>query len=183
MSRNLFVIASLMLLAAGRVHALADDHSQPITLKADRVEINQKKGMSVYEGSVELKQGSMVITASRIVLHHTANQVTHLEADGTPVTIRQRPAPNKDETRAEARHIEYDPKTATVRLTGQAHIWQDGNEFSGETITYDSRQSIVRASGGAATSTSGGEPKGGQTGEQKKERVEVIIKPRKETTP
>jgi len=179
MSRNLLIIALPLLLAVGRAHALADDHSQPITLKADRVEIDQKKGLSTYEGSVELQQGSMLIKANRIVVHNKGNQVTHLEADGTPVQIRQRPAPNKDETRAEARHVEYDPKTATVYLTGQAHIWQDGNEFSGETITYDSRQSIVRASGSATTNTSGSE----QKGEQKKGRVEVIIKPRKETTP
>jgi len=175
MSRNLHFAALVMLLAVGRVYALADDHNQPISLKADRVEINQKKGLSTYEGGVELQQGSMVISASRIVVYSKGNQVTRLEADGTPVKIRQRASPEKEETRAEARHIEYDPKSATLRLTGQAHIWQDGNEFSGETIIYDSLHSIVRASGS--------EQQGEQKGEQKKERVEVIIKPRKETTP
>lgn len=171
MSHKLLFTLLLLLLATGRVLALAEDRSQPITLKAARVEIDQQKGISTYEGSVELQQGSMVITAARIVVRHKNNEVSRIEADGTPVTIRQRPAPDKEETRAEARHMEYDPKTATMLLTGQAHIWQEGNEFSGETITYDSQRGMVRASGS--------EQKGGG----KKERVEVILQPRKETTP
>jgi len=171
MNRNL-LISALLLLAAGQAFALAEDRNQPIGIKADQLEINQKKGLSTYEGNVEMQQGSLAITASRIVVHHKNNEVSRIEADGAPVKIRQRPAPGKEETRAEARRIEYDLKTATVRLTGQAHIWQDGNEFSGETIIYDNLRGMVRASGGSE-----------QTGEQKKERVEVILQPRKETTP
>jgi lipopolysaccharide export system protein LptA len=176
MNHKLLFTALLLLLAAGRVLALAEDRDQPISIKAARLEIDQKKGLSTYEGSVEMQQGSMVITATRIVVHHKNNEVSRIEADGAPVKIRQRPAPGKEETRAEARRIEYDLKAATLRLTGKAHIWQDGNEFSGETITYDNMRGMVRASG---SSTGGGEP----TGEQKKERVEVILQPRKETTP
>jgi lipopolysaccharide export system protein LptA len=177
MNRKLLFTALLLLLAAGRVLALAEDRDQPISIKAARLEIDQKKGISTYEGSVEMQQGSMIITATRIVVHHKNNEVSRIEADGAPVKIRQRPAPDKEETRAEARRIEYDLKAATLRLTGKAHIWQDGNEFSGETITYDNQRGMVRASGSGA----GG---GAQTtGEQKKERVEVILQPRKESTP
>jgi lipopolysaccharide export system protein LptA len=180
MNRKLLFTALLLLLAAGRVLALAEDRSQPISIKAARLEIDQKKGMSTYEGNVEMQQGSMVITATRIVVHHKNNEVSRIEADGTPVKIRQTPAPGKEETRAEARRVEYDLKAATLRLTGRAHIWQDGNEFSGETITYDNQRGMVRASGsGASTGATGSE----QKGEPKKERVEVILQPRKETTP
>lgn len=167
MSRNLLITALLSLLAASQAHALAEDHSQPISLKAERVEINQTRGVSHYEGAVELQQGSLHIFADRIVVHHKGNEVTRMEANGSPAKIRQRPAPDKEEMRAEARHIDYDLKSATLRLTGQAHIWQDGNEFSGETISFDSQRSVVRASGDA----------------EKKERIEVILQPRKETTP
>lgn len=170
MNRKL-LIALLMLLAAGRVFALAEDRDQPISLKAARVEMDQRKGLSTYEGNVELQQGSMSISASRIVIHHKNNTVSHMEADGNPVKIRQRPTAGKEETRAEARRVEYDLKAGTLRLTGQAHIWQEGNEFSGETILYDSQRGVVRASGSE------------QKGEQKKERVEVILQPRKETAP
>lgn len=180
MNRKLLITTLLLLLVAGRAFALADDRNQPITLKAAKVEIDRKKGVSTYEGNVELQQGSMAISAARIVVYNKGNEVTRIEADGTPVKIRQRPAPNKEETRAEARHIEYDLKAATVRLTGKAHIWQEGSEFSGETITYDSQHGMVRASGSPATATSSG---GEQKGEQKKERVEVILQPRKETAP
>lgn len=167
MRRNLFITTLLLLLATMRAHALDDDRKQPINLKAARVEINYKGGVSTYDGGVELQQGSLSISATRVVVHSKDNEVTFLEADGAPVKIRQRPAPNKEETRAEARHMEYDLKAATLRLTGQAHIWQEGNEFSGETIIYDSQHGSVRARGS----------------EQNKERVEVILQPRKETTP
>lgn len=171
MNRKLLFPFLLLLLATGRSHALAEDRDQPITLQAARVEIDQKKGLSTYEGAVELRQGSMSITAARIVVHHKNNRISRIEADGTPVKIRQRPSDGQEETRAEARRMEYDLRAATVRLTGQAHIWQDGNEFSGETILYDSQRGVVRASGSD------------KQDEQQKERVEVILQPRKESTP
>lgn len=168
MNRNLLLLPLLLcLLASGRVLALAEDRDQPISLKADRLEINQKSGVGSYEGNVELQQGSLRITAARILVRRKGNELTLIEADGTPVKITQRPAPGREETRAEARRIVYDLKQGTLRLTGQAHIWQNGNEFSGETIIYDNLRGMVRASGD----------------EQKKERVEVILQPRKETAP
>ncbi len=167
MRHNLLLPALLILLAAARAHALAEDRAQPISLKAERVELNYKGGISTYEGGVELQQGSLLINATRIVVRSNGKEVTRIEAEGTPVKIRQRPGPDKEETRAEARRMEYDLKAGTVRLNGQAHLWQEGNEFSGETIVYDSLHGVVRASGS----------------EQKKERVEVILQPRKENTP
>ncbi|HEY0634245.1 MAG TPA: lipopolysaccharide transport periplasmic protein LptA [Gammaproteobacteria bacterium] len=167
MRHSFFIPALLGLFIALPAHALEEDRNQPISLKAERVEINHKDGISTYEGGVELQQGSLWISAARIVVRSKGSEVTRIEADGTPAKIRQRPAPDKEEIRAEARHMEYDLQAATVRLSGQAHLWQESNEFRGETITYDSQRGLVRASGS----------------EQKKERIEVIIQPRKEGTP
>lgn len=174
MNRNLLLLLPLLLaglFTSGRALALAEDRDQPISLKADRLEIDQKSGVARYEGDVEMEQGSLRITAARIVIRRKGNEVTQVEAEGTPVKIHQRPAAGREETRAEARRVEYDLKAATVRLTGQAHIWQNGSEFSGETILYDSQHGVVRASGGE------------QKDDKKKERVEVILQPRKESAP
>jgi lipopolysaccharide export system protein LptA len=164
MNRNL-LLTVLLLLFAGRALALADDRNQPLTIKADQVEINQKSGTSTYQGHVEFQQGSLHISADSIIVQRHDNEVSRIQADGTPVLIRQRPAPNKEETRAEARHIDYDLKRGLISLSGQAHVWQEGNQFSGETITYESDKGLVTAHG---------------AGEGGKGRVEVIIQPRKE---
>lgn len=166
MNRKL-LLTMLMLFVAGRALALAGDRSQPLTIKADRVEINQKTGISSYKGHVEFQQGSLRITADSIIVERVDNSVGHIRADGSPVQIHQRPAPDKEETRAEARHIDYDLKKGLIRLTGQAHVWQEGNQFSGETITYESDKGLVTAHG---------------AGDSGQGRVEVIIQPRKENT-
>jgi lipopolysaccharide transport protein LptA len=51
-------------------------------------------------------------------------------------------------------------------LSGGAHVWQAGNEFSGAVIEYDVKKDIVRARGGK----SGG-------------RVEVVIQPQGTSKP
>lgn len=169
MNRNRPLCAALLLLCAcAPLQALEDDRRQPITLKAGRVELNQKSGVSRYDGNVELQQGSLSIQASSIVVRTTRNEVTRIEADGTPVRIRQRPAPDREEVRAEANHIDYDPKRGVAQLRGKAHLWQEGNEFSGETITYEFDKGLVKANGSS---------------DAEKGRVQMVIQPRKEPTP
>jgi lipopolysaccharide export system protein LptA len=165
MNRNIFFTVLLLLLVAGRAQALADDRNQPLTIKADQVEINQKTGLSTYKGHVEFQQGSLHITASSVSVLRQGNEVSRIQADGTPVQIRQRPSPDREETRAEARHIDYDLQKGLITLSGQAHVWQEGNQFSGETITYESDKGLVTAHGAGKDGTG---------------RVEVIIQPRKE---
>ena len=59
---------SLLLLLAYHSLAIAlpNDREQPISLSADNATYNEKTGVAIYSGKVEIKQGSLLIKAEQI---------------------------------------------------------------------------------------------------------------------
>ena len=55
--------SSLLSLLSTSAAALESDASQPIYVEADSVEINDGTGVSVYQGNVDVTQGSIHLTA------------------------------------------------------------------------------------------------------------------------
>ena len=154
---------SLLLLPLALTPAFAADEKapEPISIEADRMEIDQTRGTSHYQGNVVLQRGELRIQADEITLHTSNNKLQRAVAEGQPVVLQQPGDTNSAPLRAEATHMEYLPATERVELSGQAHLWRDGNEFSGERISYDLKQQLVKASGN----------------EQGEGRVRVLLQP------
>lgn len=161
-NRNHRLAVLLLALLPGAVFALASDREQPIYISADQVEINQQTGVSVYRGNVEVNQGSLAITAERVVVYRKGQELDHIEATGGPATFRQRPDDAETDIRGKAQRIEYETANTTAVLTGDAYIWRNQDEFRGERIVYDTDRSVVQAKGGEGS------------------RVQAIIHPKKE---
>jgi len=164
---------------SGGSAAMTGDREQPITIDADRVDIDDKKGVSVYQGKVRVTQGSMVMTADTVTTSAVGDKQTkqrELEkmiAVGAPAHFRQLldtkdPKSGKnEEMRAQAQRIDYFAKEERLVLQGRGHIWKEGNEFSGNSIEYDIVQETVKADMGQTE---------GQPGQ---ERVHAVIQPRR----
>ncbi len=119
----------------------------PITIEADRLELDQKRGSSHYQGNVLLQQGALQIKADSITLHTVNKKLQRAVAKGQPATLLQQGDTPETAMRAEAQLMEYLPQNGQVELTGQARLWRNGNEFSGEQISYNLKQQLVKASG------------------------------------
>ncbi|MDH5784586.1 MAG: lipopolysaccharide transport periplasmic protein LptA [Chromatiales bacterium] len=133
----------------------------PIAIEADRMEMNQRQGTSHYRGNVLLKQGELLIKADSITLHTKGKELQRVEISGSPATLRQH-SDNADQAiRAEARQMDYHPQQGWIEFRGAAQLWRQGNEFSGESIRYNLRQRMVKASGGT----------------EGEERVRVLLQP------
>ena len=61
--------ALLLLLLPGQLWALSSDGEQPIEVEADELEVRDKEKISIYLGNVTLVQGSLEISADRVVIH------------------------------------------------------------------------------------------------------------------
>jgi lipopolysaccharide export system protein LptA len=147
-------------------HALSSDREQPIHIEADRVEIDDVKHVSVYRGSVHYSQGTLQLEADAVTIYYDAERkFQRLQAEGQPARFRQRPDGQAEDMRGEAARIEYVAAPEALTLKQQAHVWNQGDEFSGDIITYDitGNHVVARRSG-----TEGG-------------RVQVIIQPRTQT--
>ncbi len=156
----IYLLVSACCLAwAPRLAALSSDREQPIEIRADRASIDDLKGITVYEGNVEVIQGSMVLRGDKVTLTYDQNkQVEQIIAEGNPAYYKQRPDNRDSDVQAEARRMEYYAKKDMLHLIQEARVWQDKDSFSGEHIVYDVKRSQLTAEGG-------------------KDRVTVVIEP------
>lgn len=153
--------------------ALSTDRDQPIELEADKADIDDLKGISIYTGNVVLIQGSMQIKAHKLTLYNDKNRqlekAVAVGADGKLATFKQRPEGKDKDLRARAKTMIYFLKKDKIHLLKKAHVWQGGDTFSGDKIIYDTKQETVIAS---SQKDKHGKPV--NTGE----RVRVTIQPK-----
>ena len=161
-SRRGFFLCTLLLLGfTGQVRGLPDDADQPLHFRADNVEGDLLAGglrsspaddaspakRVVATGSVQIDQGSMRLTADRVVIESDGGQITLVDARGDPARYQQQPEPGAGPIEARAANIVYRPAEARIELIGSAWFSRDSDEFRGDVITYDMRQGKVTASG------------------------------------
>lgn len=154
-------LGALLLLCCNTVVA---DSSGPVRVEADRLELDQKQGLSLYQGHVKLQRGDTLLRAERLELHSKDGKLTLAIADGTPVHLEMRDPQSGKITRGEADHVEYRLDQSMLALQGAAKLWRDGDRFTGERLLYDDNKQQVRAFGS----------------EQGNGRVQVILQPEKE---
>ncbi|TVS17141.1 MAG: lipopolysaccharide transport periplasmic protein LptA [Gammaproteobacteria bacterium] len=134
------------------VAALPEDRDQPIEIRAEQVELDDETGIAVYEGSVQLDQGSLQVLAHRLTIHTRDQAVSRIVAEGVPEgePARYRQIPERDAApvEARARTITYLATDERVELEGNAHLRQLDDTFAGDRITYDIRERRIAASGG-----------------------------------
>jgi lipopolysaccharide export system protein LptA len=129
------------------VAALPEDRNQPIQLEASRGQIDQKTGVSVYEGNVVISQGSMRLNADVATIHVKDGGFQRMEATGNPVNLRYRPTADKPEILGASQRVEYDVAGAKVIMSGNARLAQGQDVFTGDRVEYDLKSDVVRARG------------------------------------
>lgn len=144
------VLAATLTLLATTAAALPEDRTQPIRLEAGRGQLDQKTGVSVYEGNVVISQGSMRLTADTVTIHAKDNAFQRMEAAGAPATLRYQPTADKPEIQGTSQRVEYDVTAAKVIMSGNARLTQGQDQFSGERVEYDLKDDVVRARGASS---------------------------------
>lgn len=161
-SRSLLLLLTLVSVSGAVV--AADTARGPITVEADRLELNQKTGISIYQGDVVLEREGMQLKAERLELHSDGKELQQAIADGEPAQLERTDPQTGQHIRARALHMEYHLGSGALELDGEAYLWRDGDEFNGQHLTYDARAGTVRASGD----------------KQGNGRVRIILQPKKE---
>ena len=126
---------------------------------------DEKTGRTVYQGNVELVQGTIRITADRITFYRIDDQEgDKIVAEGSPARMQQQPEPDSALMHAHGDVIEYYRREERVHLRDNAQVEQDGSTVRGDRIDYFITQQLVKA---AADQSEAGR------------RVEVVIPPHK----
>ena len=132
-------------LVAGPAQALPDDRDQPIHITADKALRDEKLGVTVYSGNVQMDQGSMRITADTLTIYHITEEADRIVAEGRPAKMQQQPELDKGPVHAHAGVIEYFRDEERVHLQSNARVEQDGAVVAGDSIDYLIAEQLVKA--------------------------------------
>ena len=138
---------AVLVLTAPPCLALAGDRDQPMLIEADRAELDDVRGVSIYRGKVKVTQGSMVLAGDTITVYSKGSDVTRVVVEGSPATYRQRPDGKDKDVFAKARHMEYTRDPDKVILVGDAEVTQAGDVLRSDRIVYDITHDKVEAGG------------------------------------
>jgi len=147
MYRARSLLALTLMLAAATGLALESDKDQPIELAADSVDIDESKGMSIYRGDVDLRQGTMRVLADVVTVHQKKRKPTKVVAEGRPVKFRQQS--DTGPVKGEARRVEYEVDSENLVMIGNAVLIQGGDSMRSDRIVYDRIRSVVKAGAAA----------------------------------
>lgn len=171
-------LVCVLLLLPGAVLALSSDKDQPIEIEANMAELDDKKRITIYRGDVIVTQGTLPMKGDVFTVYYDEDQeLDYATMDGNLAYYRQLPDDSEVYDEAWARRMEYYESKGEVILIRDAKVVQDGLEFTGERIEYDTINSRVVAHGRTRTTAEAGDDKPEDDG-----RVRVILTPKKKTS-
>lgn len=156
----------LLLLCSDPLFAENADRSKPIHLESNRVFIDDVKQISIFEGEVELTQGTLHILAEKIVVTQDKQGNKHCTATGHLASFRQKQEGTDEYVEGYGERIEYDTLAETVDFFGQAKVKRAQDEVEGDHISYSTRTEIFQGSSDPANADS-----------TAKGRVHAVIQP------
>jgi lipopolysaccharide export system protein LptA len=176
---TVLMLAALALGWAAPVRAEKADRSKPMTVEADKPgTVDLQRQVVQFNGNVVITQGTMQIRAESIEVRERSDGFRAATATGSadkPASFRQKRDGVDEVVEGSAERIEFDARTDTLRLVGQAAVRRlrgglVADEINGALITWDNTSELFSVQGGA---TSPGNPTG---------RVRAVFAPPDVTT-
>ena len=161
----------------GTAQAERADRSKPLVIEADRPgTLDLQRQVMVFNGNVNISQGTMVIRAERVEMREAADgyrTATAIGSAGKPASFRQKRDGVDETVEGVADRIEYDSRAETLRFVGNGAVRRlrgtvTADEIIGALIVWDAAGEVFSVAGGAASPAN---PSG---------RVRAVISPRAE---
>jgi len=147
----LLVLATL---GAAPARAERADREKPIAIEADKVTIDDIKGVQILEGNVILTQGTLMILSDKIVVTEDPYGFQRGVAYGGPkglARFKQKREGSEEWIEGEAERIEYDTRTEVAELFHRAWVKNGEDQIKGEYIWYDAIDERYLASAGESS--------------------------------
>lgn len=156
----LLLIFTLFNYSASTAFARSDDSEKPIHITADTAELNDKTGVSIYRGDVQMVQGTTILTGDIVTVYTDNNEVTKMVSVGDLATY-QETTDDGDIVYAESEEMIHNNVEKKVELFRRGKITQVGNVIKSDYILYLTEEGLI------------------DTG-TKKDRIQITIQPRSE---
>ncbi|HEX9625424.1 MAG TPA: lipopolysaccharide transport periplasmic protein LptA [Acidiferrobacterales bacterium] len=133
--------------APDRASRWTPDRSAPIRVRADSINVDQRRGVTVYQGKVRFEQGGLRIDADRVEARLKGERLETVHAQGRPLRFRQAASGEAQEVRGSAVRLEYHAVTGQLSLFGDVRIEHGRNLFRSAVMRYDLDTETLAADG------------------------------------
>ena len=116
--------------------ALESDRQQPLEINANATDGTLGDGITTMRGDVEIRQGTLHITADEAEVKKANGRVQSVTFRGRPAYLEQE-IEEQGLVKATAATIDYQVATGIVTLTGNADVQHPQYQISGDVLTYD----------------------------------------------
>jgi lipopolysaccharide export system protein LptA len=147
------------------------DRAKPVNIEADRLSLDDLKKESVFEGNVQLTQGSLLLRADRVVVRQDEQGFNYAFATGAPAYFRQKREGFDEFIEGYAQRLEYDGKQDKMEMFTEARVRKGIDEVRGDYISYNAVTEFYEVVGGGTSAATPANPQG---------RVRAVIQPKKE---
>ncbi len=128
----------------GVAHAEKADRDKPLQIDSDRMSLDNANHVSVFEGKVDLTQGTLHVMAEKIVVTEDAAGHKFCVATGHLASFRQKRDGTNEYVEGYAERIEYDTLSEKIDLFVRARVKRDQDDVRGDHITYSTQTEIFR---------------------------------------
>jgi lipopolysaccharide export system protein LptA len=133
-------LLALLAAFATPVQAERADRNQPVNIEANKVTVDDRNKVHVFEGNVILTQGTLTIRGDKVVVTQDVEgfqKGVATASGGGLAHFRQKREGKPDFVEGEAERIEYDSKSEKAKLFIRAWVKSAGDEVRGQYIEYD----------------------------------------------
>ena len=169
-------LAALLSLAAAPSHAEKADRGKPVNIEADRVTVDDKNKIHIFEGHVVLTQGTLTLRSDKLVVTQDLEGYQRGVAtggEGGLARFRQKREGKNEWVEGEGERIEHDARSELSQFFQRAYVKSGEDEVRGQYIQFNGLTETYLVTNGPNATTVPA-----QQG-----RVQVTIQPKKKDAP
>lgn len=122
--------------------ARSDDSEKPIHITADTAELNDKTGVSIYRGNVEMVQGTTILTGDVITVYTNNGDVNKMISVGNLATYTET-TDEGDIVYAESEEMIHNSLEKKVELFRKGKVTKTGNVIRSDYILYLTEEGLI----------------------------------------
>jgi len=120
------------------------DREQPLHIESDRLNVDDARRVSTFEGKVLLTQGTLRFTADKLVVTEDAAGHQFCVATGHTATFRQKREGADEYVEGYGERIEYNTANEAVDFYTNARVKRNLDEVRGNHITYSTLTEVFK---------------------------------------
>lgn len=130
-----------------KLSGLKQDHSAPVEVTSDTLDVDQTNAKATFTGDVLIVQGTMRLSAAKVEVNYVpgdTRKIDSMHATGGVTLVTETEAAKGDEAT-------YRPEQGSVVMTGNVLLTQGDNSVAGQKLTIDLNSGTGQMSGRVTT--------------------------------